>query len=84
MQSTSKSENIQVLGVSFQIFSGTRQMTELPNSVQSGEVLTLSFSPSLSHTSKKYLVKSSSDNGTPFTRIRSRTATRCGDVNRPA
>jgi len=44
---------------------------------------TVSFASSLSHTSKKYFEKSSSEIGAPLMRIRSLTATRCGDVYSP-
>lgn len=46
--------------------------------------LTTSFLSSLSHTSKKNFANSSSDIGAPLIRMRSRTATRWGDVYRPA
>ncbi len=38
---------------------------------------------SRSHTSKKYLAKSSSEMGTEFILKRSRTAIRCGEINSP-
>ena len=41
---------------------------------------TLSFCSSLSHTSKKNWENCSSESGAPLMRIRSRTATRCGEV----
>ena len=44
---------------------------------------TVSLASNLSHTSKKNLAKSSSDIGAPLILMRSRTATRCGDVYRP-
>jgi hypothetical protein len=45
--------------------------------------ITCGFASSRSHTSKKYLANRSSEIGSPFIRIRSRTAHRCGDVYRP-
>ena len=41
------------------------------------------FSPSLSHTSKKNEENCSSDKGTEFILMRSRTATRWGEVHNP-
>lgn len=49
-----------------------------------GLLQTSSFVSSLSHTSKKYFAKFSSDMGIPLTRMRSRTATICGEVYRPS
>lgn len=47
---------------------------------ETGRALTTSFLSSRSQTSKKKRAKSSSDIGEPFMRMRSRTATRCGEV----